>query len=76
MPRKAQIEDLAQNRALCLVNTLSQNETELDPKAHSPNLYGFRRHRTIREITAGLRQISKHATIWGKLESLHLGLAE
>jgi len=85
MPRKSQIEDLTQTRALCLINTFATwymmtllilAEEDFEAKEHSLNLFGFRKHRKVHEITAGLKQVVRHSIEWGKDDSLHLGLAD
>ena len=85
MPRKSQIEDLTQTRALCLINTFAKwymmtllilAEEDFEAKGHALNLFGFRKHRKVHDITAGVKQVVRHSIEWGKYESLHLGLAD
>ena len=51
-------------------------EEDFEAKEHSLKLFGFRKHRKVHDITAGLKQVVRHSIEWGKDESLHLGLAD
>eukprot|EP00959_Pyramimonas_sp_CCMP1952_P109575 2292071-Pyramimonas_sp.AAC.1 len=59
--------------SLCLTILAEQHLASLDA---SVGIYGFAKGRRSHEITAAIKRIAQHASLWGKGGALYLGSAD
>jgi len=85
MPKIAQLESLDQTRNLLVNNTIGKwyltavtilLEREIDPHLSKLGLYGFSSGRHTWEISAAIKGIAQHASIWGKDQTAHIAAAD